>query len=369
MFSIVPSTRVRRSVFFEATVAAGVKGFTAYNNMLLPVSYSADGLAEYERLMNGVALWDVAAQRQVEIIGPDANKLAQILCPRNLATCKEGQGKYVPLCNHAGTVINDPIILKLDENRFWLSIASSDVLLWARAVAAERNLQVTIFEPDVSPLAIQGPQAENLLASLLGDWVRPMKYFWFKPAEIEGIPLMVARSGWSKQGGFELYLLDGSKGTQLWNLVYEAGKKWDIGPGHPDPCERVESGLLSWGGDTDDMTNPFEIRMGDYVDLDVGDDVVGIKALRDIDMRGATRHQLGIILHDKTPTAIHSHWYPIMKNGEKIGDMTNGVWSRKLSKNIGFALVSTQAQAGDNVKLLKDNIVIDAELTDLPFTK
>ena len=367
MFEMVPTMRMRNSCFFDATVAEGVSGFCHYNYMLLPVGYG-DPDACYNRLMNGVAMWDVAAQRQVEISGPDAARLTQILAPRDMSKCVVNQGKYVAICNHAGTIINDPIILKLAEDRFWLSIADSNMLFWSRAIAAERGLKVSITEPDVSPLAVQGPQAENVVAHLLGDWVRELKYFWFKPAEIGGIPMMVARSGWSKQGGFELYLMDGSKGTQLWHLVREAGKGWDIGPGYPDACERIESGLISWGGDSDDTTNPFEIGMGKYVDLDVPDEVIGIQALREIKQNGVRRHNLGLVLDEGAPlTASHRYWYPIMVDGQKIGDMTNGVFSRKLQRNIGFALVATRYQNGDRVELHKDNQVLKGTLTNLPF--
>lgn len=366
MFEITPNTRVRQSPFFEATVAAGVTGFTPYNKMLMPTGYG-DPAGEYWRLINGVSQWDVAVERQIQLAGPDAGKLAQILSPRDLTKCKDGQGKYVALCNHAGTVINDPILLKLDDHRYWLSIADSDVLFWARAIAAERGLDVTVDEPDVSPLAVQGPKADDVIAAIFGDWIRDLKYFWFREVEIEGIPLMLARSGWSKQGGFELYLMDGSKGTGLWNLIAEAGKPWDIGPGNPNSIERVESGLLSWGGDTDDATNPYEIRMGKYVDLDIPDDVVGVDALRKIHEEGPRRHQLGLVLEDEEPISYHATWYDILADGEKVGDMTNGIHSLRLKRNIGFALISRQFNAGDAVEISKNGRRIPATLTELPF--
>lgn len=300
MFSIYPSARLRPSPFFDATVAAGVTSFTTYNQMLMPTGYGHPE-AEYWRLINGVSLWDVAVERQVQLKGRDAARLAQILTPRDLSTCVVGQGKYVALCNHQGTLINDPILLKRAFDLYWLSIADSNILFWARAIAAERGLDVEIIEPDASPLAIQGPKAEDVVAAIFGDWVRSLKYFWFKETEIGGIPVAVARSGWSKQGGFEIYLLDRSKGTALWNIVNEAGKPWDIGPGNPNTHERIESGLLSWGGDTDDRTNPFEVRMGRYIDLDVADDTVGLAALRKIKSEGPKRHQLGIVLEGDYP--------------------------------------------------------------------
>ena len=366
MYYIAPSTRVRPSPFFEATVSEGVQSFTTYNQMLMPSGYGKPE-EEYWRIIEGVSQWDVAVERQVQLLGPDAGRLAQILVPRDLTKCVVGQGKYVALCNHAGTLINDPILLKLDEDRYWLSIADSNILFWAGAIAAERGLQVEITEPDVSPMAVQGPKAEDVVASIFGDWVRDLKYFWFRETAIEGIPVAVARSGWSKQGGFELYLMDGSKGTALWNLVREAGKPWDIGPGNPNACERIESGLLSWGGDTDNATNPFEVRMDRFVDLDVPDDVIGIKTLRHIHANGPQRHQLGLILDGDEPTLPHVVWHAILQQGRKVGHMTNGVWSYRLQKNIGFALISRDCQPEQRVEVLKQGQRLAAQLTTLPF--
>ncbi|MEM9104978.1 MAG: glycine cleavage T C-terminal barrel domain-containing protein [Pseudomonadota bacterium] len=366
MQTIMPSARLRPSPFYKSTIKEGVTSFSVYNHMLMPTGYGHPE-AEYWRIINGVSMWDVAVERQVELYGPDAGTLAQILAPRDLSKCVVGQGKYVALCNHAGTLINDPILLKLSDDRYWLSIADSNILLWARAIAAERGLNVTITEPDVSPLAVQGPKGEDVVASIFGDWVRDLKYFWFKEAEIEGIPVAVARSGWSKQGGFEIYLMDRSKGDVLWNIVKEAGAPFDIGPGYPNPHERIESGLLSFGGDNDDATNPFEVRMGGFVNLDVPDDVVGIQALRRIKQEGPKRHQLGAAMEGDTPMEIGFFWYDIVKDGAKVGHLTNHVWSFRLEQNIGFALVSTEVQAGDAVVIHKDGKQVPATLTTLPF--
>lgn len=366
MFEISNTIRLRRSPYYQATVEAGVKSFSPYNSMLLPTGYG-DPEAEYWRLINGVSQWDVAVERQVEICGPDAANLVQILSPRDLSTCVENQGKYVPLCNHAGTIINDPILLKLKSDKFWFSIADSNILFWARAIAAERGLKVTIVEPDVSPMAVQGPDAENVIAELLGEWVRELKYFWFQSVEISNIPFLLSRSGWSKQGGFELYLMEGSKGYELWNIVKEAGQPYAIGPGNPDACERIESGLLSWGADTDDDTNPFEVRLGNYVDTDLPDDIVGVKSLRTIKANGPKRHQLGIKLHDDEPFSSHLVWYDILQEGRKVGDMTNGIWSRRLNCNIGFALISRECKVGQSVTVDRQGKQVSGELCKLPF--
>ncbi len=366
MFSVFPTARLRTSPFYASAVAEGMVSASIYNRMIMPTGYGHPD-DEYWRLINGVSQWDVGIERQVQLKGPDAGKLAQILSPRDLANCKVGQGKYVPLCNHRGTLINDPILLKLADDLYWLSIADSDIWVWAGAIAAERGLNVEVSEPDVSPMAIQGPKAEDVVASVLGDWVRGLKYFWFRETEIAGIPVAVQRSGWSKQGGFEIYLRDGSKGTQLWNIFKEAGQPWGIGPGAPATAERTESGLVSVGGDTDDQTNPFEVRLGKYVDLDVPDDVVGIAALRRIKAEGVKRHQLGLILEGTAPAPLGFQREDILHNGQKVGMMTNCIWSPRMKANIGYALISAAMEIGQEVQVMRAQGPVPARLVDLPF--
>ena len=368
MITISPTTRVRRSPYFDATVTAGVDSMMPYNRMLMPTGYG-DPEAEYHRLTNGVSMWDVACERQIQLRGPDARNLAQVLVTRDVSKCVEGQGRYVALCNHRGTIINDPVMMKIDDDCYWFSIADSDVGFWATAVAAERALDVEVSEPDVSPLAVQGPKAEDVVASLFGEWVRGLRYFGFANAELEGIPLIVARSGWSKQGGFELYLLDSTRGVELWNHVAEAGKPWDIGPGCPNLSERIENGLLSWGGDTDAHTNPYEVRLGRFVDLHVPDDVIGISTLRRVAAEGPKRHQLGIVLDGDEPRPSHARWYTVRRDGAKVGDMTNGTWSYKLERNIGFGLLSITCNVGDRVHVEMSGAEIGGTVVDIPFER
>ncbi len=365
-FSLAIGPRVRKSPFFDATVAAGVTHFSIYNHMYMPVSYG-DAEAEYWRLIRGVCLWDVACERQVEIVGPDAAALAQYLSPRDLSRCEPGQGKYVPLCDHTGRLINDPILLKLSQDRFWFSIADSDVLLWARAIAAERGYDVEVREPDASPLAVQGPKAEAVIRDLFGDWPRTLKYFWFRETELDGIPLVLARSGWSKQGGFELYLLDGTRGTQLWNLVWEAGRPYDIGPGTPNYIERVESGLLSYGGDTDADTNPFEVNLGKYLDLDIEADFIGKAALREIARSGPKRRQVGLFL-DGARMAPNKHPWEVTLKGQSVGKLTVVTYSLKLERNIAIALIeSGVCEPGHELEVQTMDGPRRAQVTGLPF--
>jgi len=366
MFSIHPTARLRPSPFYKSAVAAGMTSASVYNRMIMPTSYGHPE-EEYWRIVEGVSMWDVGVERQVQLTGPDALALAQQLTPRDLSTCAPGQGKYAPVCNHDGVLLNDPIVLKFDDEKLWLSIADSDIWYWAKAIAAERGLRVTVSEPDVSPLAVQGPKAEAVVANLLGDWVRELKYFWFKETSLNGIPLIVQRSGWSKQGGFELYLCDGSRGSELWNLVAEAGQPFGIGPGAPATPERVESGLVSVGGDTDDTTNPFEVRLGKYVQLDVSENVVGMQALRSIHENGPRRHQLGVVLDGDTPDPMGFAWEKIYIGDERIGHMTICVFSPRMKKNIGYALVASTIAPGTNVMVERPTGRVAGTLQELPF--
>ncbi len=286
-FNIAIGPRERKSPFYDCTVEDGVTHFTVYNHMYMPVSYG-DPEAEYRRLIQGVAMWDVAAERQVEITGPDAERLIRYLTPRDLKDLPIGKGYYVPICDHQGNLINDPVLLRIEDQRFWLSIADADVLLWVRGVAFEGGFDVTTCEPDVSPLAVQGPKARDVIISLFGEWITELKNFWFRETELDGVPVVLQRSGWSKQGGYELYLCDSERGTELWNKVKAAGQPFGIGPGAPNYIERLESSLLSIGADTLWDSDPFEAGLDKMLDLDRDDDFIGKAALEKADKRSRT---------------------------------------------------------------------------------
>lgn len=360
----------RKSPFFDATVADGVASFSVYNHMFIPAHFG-DSAAEYDSLMNGVAMWDVAAQRQVEITGPDAMRLIQYLTTRDMAKTRVGQGRYVPICNHAGMLINDPVLLMLEENRFWLSIADSDIELWASAIAAERGMDVQVFEPDASPLAIQGPKAEAVVADLFGDWVKQMRFFGFEQTEIDGIPLVLARSGWSKQGGFELYLQDGTKGGDLWRIVKKAGAPYGIRPGAPNDLERIESGLVSYGADGRLQTNPcnpYEISLGKLVDLDRSDDFVGKAALAKIKAQGVIRQRVGFMV---SGAPVQSFEHPLQvttKAGNAAGVLSEVVHSIRFGGNIGVGMMDVAYLDGDyDLVVTLGGIECDVVIKPLPF--
>ena len=339
--------------------------------MYLPAHFG-DPQGEYERLINGVAMWDVGAQRQVELLGPDAAQLAQYICARDIADTEIGQGRYVPICNHDGILINDPVLLKLSEEQFWLSIADSDIELWAGAIAAERGLKVRVSEPDVSPLAVQGPKAAELIALLFGDWIHELKYFWFRETSLQDIPLLLARSGWSKQGGFELYLRDGACGSTLWELVREAGSAFGIGPGAPNDVERLESGLLSYGADARAQTcpaNPFEVGLGKLVDLDGADDFIGKQALLKARADGVKRRLTGFIIQGDRVTG-SEHPLPITQNNIEVGSIGEMAYSSRLDKNIAIGIISNHiADNTDKLTISIENKPHVVTLTDLPFIR
>jgi len=366
-FQISPSPRIERSPYYAATVADGVTAFSTYNHMLMPTSYG-DPQAEYRRLTEGVAMWDVAVERQVELAGPDAGTLVRILTPRRLDHLAPGQGRYVAICDHRGTLINDPVLLKLAEDRIWLSIADGDLALWARAIAAERGLHVQVNVLPVAPLAVQGPHAAGVAAALFGEEVRGLPPFAFRRVMLSGMDLLVGRSGWSGEDGFEIYLQDPARGIDLWERVRAAGRPWNIGPGAPNPAERIESGLLSCGGDTDDRTNPFEVRMGRYVDLETADAAIGIGALRRIAAEGPQRHQLGVVLDTDDPAPTDDLWCEITVDGVLAGHLTASAVSPRIGARIGIALIDRRHGPGDRVTVtLPDGQRVGADLRALPF--
>lgn len=367
-YAIHIGPNIRKSPFFDATVDAGVRSFSVYNHMYIPGNFG-DPEAEYKRLIEGVALWDVGAERQVELKGPDAARLAQFLTTRDLSTTKAGQGRYVPICDPDGYLVNDPVLLKHSEDRYWLSVADSDVALLAQGIAVAKGWDVQVFEPDASPLAIQGPKAAAVAEALLGDWVHDLKYFWFRPFDLKGIPLIVARSGWSKQGGFELYLLDYTKGTDLWAHVVEAGRPFGIGPGAPNDVERLESGLVSYGADCrrqSDPANPFEMGLGAFVHLERGDDFLGKEALLRLKSEGIARRRTGLFI-DGADVGGNGHPLDLLYEGSVKGKLHEAAYSPRLDRMIGVGLVSNVVPGNSELEVDLGDGLRKVHQTPLPF--
>jgi glycine cleavage system aminomethyltransferase T len=329
--------RLRRSPFFEATQRHGAKAYTVYNHMLFPICYR-DLEEEYWHLIDHVTLWDVSVERQVEITGPDAFAFTNLLTPRDLARCAVGQGKYVAITADDGGIINDPVLLRLGENHFWLALADSDVLLWARGVALNAGLRVRITEPDVSPLQVQGPKAREVVRALFGDEVLQLRYYYFLETTLNGIPVVVTRTGWSGEVGYEIYLRDGSRGDELWERIMEAGRPHNIRPTGPSDIRRVEAGILNWGTDMTLENNLYEVGLDYLVDEAKTAAYIGRDALARIKAGGVKQKLVGIEISGERIEMNAIRW-PMKSNGVAIGQVTSAVWSPRLSKNIGYAML------------------------------
>ena len=332
-------TQIRKSPFFDATARWGATDFSVYNHMYIPRSFG-DPEQNFWNLVNDAILCDVAVERQVEIAGPDAAAFVQLLTPRNLSQCAVGQCKYVLITNEAGGILNDPVLLRPEENRFWLSLADSDVLMWAQGVATHAGLDVTICEPDVSPLQLQGPKSGDIMAALFGEGIRDLKYYWLDHFELDGIPLVISRTGWSSELGYELYLLDGSQGEALWEKLMAVGEPMGLKPGHTSSIRRIEGGMLSYHADMDAHTNPFELGLDRLVDLEMPANFIGKAALKQVQQQGISRQQVGLELDGEPLPGPNTQFWPVEVNGEVIGKVTSAVYSPRLKKNIALAMVT-----------------------------
>ena len=332
--------RLRRSPFFDATLDAGCKSYTVYNHTFLP-SYYDDPVKEYWHLLKHVALWDVAVERNVEIAGPDGFEFMQLLTPRDMEKCRVGQGKYVLITDERGKILNDPVLLRLEENRFWIALADSDILLWAKGVAYRSGLDVTVTEPDASPLQVQGPKSKALMADLFGEKVTSLPYYFFTRTELDGIPLIVTRTGWTAEIGYELYLLDGTRGRDIWDAVIKAGRPHHIRPTGPSDIRRIEAGILNYGADMTNDNDPYEVGLGRLVDLDKETDFMGKTALRRAKDEGPKRSLVGIEIEGK-PIEFNMTKWPVAARGKPIGRVTSAIHSPRLKANIGYAMVPTQ---------------------------
>jgi aminomethyltransferase len=335
--------RLRRSPFFDATQRYGAKGYTVYNHMLFPTCF-ADFEEEYWHLLNHVTLWDVSVERQVEITGPDAFAFTNLLTPRDLSKCAVGQGKYVVITAEDGGIINDPVLLRLAENHFWLALADSDVMLWARGVALRSGLRVRITEPDVSPLQIQGPKAKDVVQALFGDAATKLRYYWFLETKLDGIPVVVTRTGWTGEVGYEVYLRDGSRGDDLWERIMAAGKPHNIRPTGPSDIRRVEAGILNWGADMMLANNVYEVGLDYLVDDGKSTDYIGRDALKRIKAEGVKQKLAGIEIEGLRIEMNAIRW-AVAANGTRTGRVTSALYSPRLKRNIGYAMMPLEYSA------------------------
>ena len=341
-------TQVRKSPYSDAALRWGAKGFSVYNHMYIPRDFG-DPRQNFWYLVNDAILCDVSVERQVQIKGPDAAKFTQFLCCRDLSKCQVGQCKYVLITDQDGGIINDPILLKLAEDHFWLSIADSDVLLWARGVAVNSGMDVDISEPDVSPLQLQGPKSRDVLRAAFGDAPTELKYYRFMEFDWDGVPLIISRTGWSSELGYEIFLRDGTQGDKLWEHLMAVGGPLGLKPGHTSSIRRIEAGMLSYHADMTLANNPYEMGMGRLVDLDMEADFISKAALTLIKERGVSQQLVGLEIDGAPFVGSNDFFWPVLKEGVKVGTVTSAIYSPRLQKNIALAMISIDHTASGRV--------------------
>jgi aminomethyltransferase len=360
-------TQIRKSPFFDSTVKWGAKGFSVYNHMYIPRDFG-DPEENFWNLVTKAILCDVAVERQVEISGKDAQEFVQLLTPRDLSKLSVGQCKYILITNAAGGIINDPVLLRLEENRYWISLADSDVLLWAQGVAVNSGLNVNIFEPDASPLQLQGPNSGKIMETLFGASIADLRYYWLRKINLDGIPLIVSRTGWSSELGYEIFLCDNTKGSALWEKIMKAGASFDLKPGHTSSIRRIEGGMLSYHADMDIHTNPFELGLDRLVELDTNLHFIGKSALKNIKCNGIKRKQVGIEISGLPLKGPNTRFWSLEKNGKIVGKVTSAVYSPRLKRNIALAMVDLEhTTMSTALEVITPGSNLQAKVVEKPF--
>jgi glycine cleavage system aminomethyltransferase T len=370
-FPFYLATWYRKSPYWESTVKAGCTSWDLYNHMLIPTLYD-DDVKEYWHIVEKVALWDVAVERQVEITGPDAARFAQLLTCRDLTRCAVGQCKYAPIIAPDGGIVNDPILLRLDENHFWLSLADSDTLLYAKGVQAFAGLDVELREPDVSPLQVQGPRSPDVMRALFGPEsdVMALRYYHCCETSVGDIPVVVSRTGWTGEVGYEIYLRDSSRGRELWNAVMAAGEPFEIKATAPSDQRRMEAGIFNYGNDFTVEDNPLQVsgleRLVECLDGDV--DHIGKDALRRIRDEGVDRKLVGVEIGGVPLSMWLEDFWPVRRGGETIGRLTSAAYSPRLGVNMGYAWVPIESAAGGTaIEIESPSGTLPGTVVSLPF--
>ena len=365
-FTFYVASWYRKSPYWQRTVEAGCTSWDLYNHMLIPTLYDDDE-AEYRHLLEHVTLWDVAVERQVEITGPDAAAFTQLLTCRDLSRCEVKQCRYAPIVAPHGGIVNDPVLLRLGENHFWLSLADSDALLYCLGVQAFAGMDVRIREPDVNPLQIQGPRSRDVIRDLFGDEVADLRYYFCWEGDLDGIPVVVSRTGWTGEVGFEIYLRDGSRGLELWDRVVAAGEPYRIRAIAPSDQRRLEAGIFNYGNDMGIEDTPFHVTgMERLVEFDA--DFIGKEALQRIAAEGVDRKLVGVEIGGEPFRLWLEDFWPVRHGGETVGRLTSASHSFRLGKNIGYAWVPIGlAEPGNELELLSPDGPVPATTAALPF--
>ena len=365
-FSIAKSRRLRSTPYTSRIEKQGVTAYTIYNHMLLPAAFGSIE-ESYHHLKEYVQIWDVAAERQVEISGKDSAKLVQLMTCRDLSKSKDGRCYYCPIIDDNGGLINDPVVLRLNENKWWVSLADSDVILFAKGLAIGNKFDVKIFEPDVDIMAVQGPKSFDLMEKVFGDKIVNLKFFGFDYFEFGGDKHLIARSGWSKQGGYEIYVEHNNSGLKLYDHLFEIGKEFNVKPGCPNLIERIESGLLSYGNDMDNGDNPYECGFDKYINIDSDVDFLGKEKLKQIKSDGIKKKLMGVKF-DTDKISLTGSLDLTDQNNKTIGELRSACYSPYFKKVIGIAMMKKDHWNTDQdvkAKINRENCT--GKVCDLPF--
>ncbi len=361
--------RNRRTPYYEATQKYSPLGYTVYNHMYFPIRFDSFE-NEFEALLNDVTLWDVSVERCLEISGPDGFAFAQLLTPRDLSTCAVGQAKYVLICDADGGIINDPVLTRMDENTFWFALASSDALLFARGLKnAYPDMDVTIKEADVAPLQVQGPKSKDLMVKLLGDEILDLKYYFWREAKIAGVPVVVTRTGWTSEVGYEVYTTDTARGNEVFEAIMEAGGEFNIKPTGPSDIRRIEGAIFNWGADMTYEHNAFELGLDRLVDFDLSDDAcVSMAAYRRIRSAGVSRKINGVTFDGERFPALNNVKWTASLDGAQVGQVTSAIYSPRLQLNLGYCwLPATESTMGRQVQVATEWGPRTATVVEMPF--
>ncbi len=357
--------RIKKSPFFEKAVEYGATEFHPYNGMWMPVGYDSP-VNEYWNVLERASLWDVGVQKCVEIAGPDAEAFMQLLTPRDITTIEPGRCAYVFLTNQDGGVLNDPVMLRIAEDRFWLSTADSDMYLWAKGVSAFSGHEVEIATPHVYPMQLQGPRSAEIMVDVFGEEILDLRYYWWMRSSVDGIDVVISRTGYSSELGYEVYLLGEARGGELWEILMTAGKPYGISPGSPNRIRRIEGGVLDYASDITPDENPLELGLDRLIAWDT--DFLGKAALEKVRDEGVRRRLIGLFLDGPALQKNNEHRWPVTSAGTKVGFVTNAVHSPRLDRNIAFAMIDVPFDANDTVLTVETvEGARSAERTTLPF--
>ena len=360
-------TQIRKSPFFDATVKWGAKDFSVYNHMYIPRDFG-NPEQNFWNLINDAILCDVAVERQVQVKGPDASKFVQMMTPRDLSNMKVGQCKYVILVNQNGGILNDPILLKISDDKYWFSLADSDILFWAQGLAANTNYDVEISEPDVSPLQLQGPKSKEIMIEIFGGQITELKYYWFKQFKFNSTDLIISRTGWSSELGYEIFLTNSKVGNELYDHIMNIGEPMGLKPGHTSTIRRIEGGMLSYHADMTINTNPLELGMDKFIDLTDDFDFIGKNALIKIKNEGIKRKQVGLYLDNDRMDRPNTRFWDLKCDNKIVGKITSAVYSPRLERNIALAIVEIDCANLDQILTVNDgNSEFNAVVVNKPF--